>query len=276
MTPRSRSAAPESQVAWPLRAWFGAEVFFGVASSAALFLSPENSAENFAWPIKPAVVAAVFGGIYFSALITMAWCLATRTWEHVRAVVLPAAVFTAVMLIPTILHLEKFLTQSVPFWIWLASYVLPPPIFVACYVWQQRRSAPPGSAVTAPLPDWARTALLVNGSALVVFAAVVMVAPQLLIAIAPFTMTPLTARAFAGYLSLASLMQISIARENDWPRVRIATSLLLALPVAVGFQLARYASEVAWDNLALWVFLADVAGVAALCAWLWHRSNRTA
>lgn len=267
----STVAPAETPPAWPLRAWFGAEVFFAVASSWAILLSPQASATNFAWPIQPVVTAALFGAIYFSALPLMLAGLFGRVWERVRVVVLPAAIFTAVMLIPTFAHLDRFSTGTASFNIWLASYVLPPPVFLACYVWQQKRSHAVGTGITQPLPRLERTFFLVNGAALAVFAIAVMFAPRLLQAIAPFNFTPLTARAFAGYVTLVALLQISMAWENDWPRSRIATIMLIPLPLLILFQLVRFGGGVQWSNAALWLFLLDIILTAALCAKLWLR-----
>ena len=88
---------------------------------------------------------------------------------------------------------------------------------------------------------------------------------------APFTFTPLTARAFAGYVTLASLLQISMAFENDWPRSKLATVMLIPLPFVILFQLVRFSDGVQWGNVALWVFLVDVGLVAALGIKLWLR-----
>jgi hypothetical protein len=272
----SSAAGQETPVAWPLRAWFAAEIFFAIASSWAIFLSPQSAASNFAWPITPAVTAALFGAVYLSALPLMIAGLCTRVWEHVRVVVLPAAVFTAVMLLPTFLHLGRFSTGSVSFAIWLASYVLPPPVFAACYVWQQKRAQPVGTGIVAPLPSLERGFLFANGCALIVFSVVVMLFPALLQAIAPFTFTPLTARALAGYVTLPALLQISMAYENDWARSRLATVLLIPLPFLILFQLVRFGSGVQWSNVALWIFLLDVILVAAIGArlWLWPPAAR--
>jgi hypothetical protein len=272
--PRSGMSLPERKetpAAWPLRAWFIAETLFALASSSAVFLSPQATATNFAWPIQPVVTAAVFGAIYFCALLLMVAGFFTRVWERVRVIVLPSAVFTAVMLLPTYLHLDRFSTGSISFAIWLASYVLPPPVFVACYVWQQKRAQAVGIGITAPLPTFDRRVLFANGAALTVTSIAVMLSPAILQTIAPFTFTPLTARALAGFISLAALLQISMAWENDWPRARLATVLLIALPVAILFQLVRYADEVQWNNVALWVFLFDLGFIAILCAKLWSR-----
>jgi hypothetical protein len=259
-------AMAETPAAWPLRAWFIAEIFFALASSSSVFLWPRATATHFAWPIQPVVTAAVFGAIYLSALLLMTAGFFTRIWENVRVIVLPSAVFTAAMLLPTFLHIDRFSTGSVSFVIWLASYVLPPPVFVACYWWQQRRAQPVGSGATS-LPG--AGFLFANGAALMAFAIVVMMFPAVLQAIAPFTFTPLTARALAGFLTLAALLQVSMACENDWPRARLATVLLIPMPLAILFQLVRFAGEVQWSNVALWVFLLDAGLVAALCAKLW-------
>jgi hypothetical protein len=44
---------------------------------------------------------------------------------------------------------------------------------------------------------------------------------------------------------------------------------LIALPVALLFQLFRFAGEVQWSNLALWGLLLDVGLVALLVLYLW-------
>ena len=130
------------------------------------------------------------------------------------------AVFTAVMLLPTYLHLDRFVTGTPAFYTWLASYVLPPPIFVGCYIWQQRRSQPVGFGTTAPLSKFERGFLFINGATLTGFATTVMIFPAALQAIAPFAFTPLTARAFAGYVTLAALLQAREPRRQGPCRSR--------------------------------------------------------
>src|SRR5438477_11944348 len=174
----------ETRTAWPLRAWFVAEIYFAIVSSWALLLYPQAAVTDFAWPVRPVVTAALFGAIYFCALPLMIAGSFARIWERVRVAVLPSAVFTAVMLLPTYLHLDRFLTGSPAFYSLLASYVLPPPVFVGCYIWQQRRSQPVGFGTTAPLSKFERGFLFINGAALTGFATTVMIFPAALQAIA--------------------------------------------------------------------------------------------
>lgn len=266
--------APLTPARWPIRAWFGVEIFFAIASSYALFLFPGNAADNFAWPVKPVTVGAFFGAIYFSAGVTMLCALFIRHWENMRVVVLPAAYFTAIMLVPTFLHLEKFSTGHIAFWVWLASYVLPPIVFLACYVWQQQRANPVGYNVTAPLLNWVHRLFFYHGWALFAAGMLFMIVPSLLQAIAPFPMTPLTARALGGYLTLPALIQVSMANENDWTRAKLGTTIQIALPVAVLVQLIRFPQDADWTNPLLWILILDFALIAGLCAWLWQQNER--
>jgi hypothetical protein len=261
---------------WPLRAWLAVEVLFGLGASIAIFLQPGGSLSNFAWPIKPDVMAATLGAFYLASLFTLAPSLFVRVWQNVRVIVLPGAIFTAVLLLATFLHWDKFSTTTVPFYIWLLSYVLPPPIFAAMFWWHQGRSRPVGSDIEHAMNGSIRTFFFVNGLGLTAFAAVAFVVPSILQQIAPWTFTPLTARAFCGFLTLVGLFQISMAWENDSVRARIAAPMLIAFPFALAIQLLRFSSEVRWTNLALWVFIVDIVASALLCLAVWLQARGVA
>jgi hypothetical protein len=66
-----------------------------------------------------------------------------------------------------------------------------------------------------------------------------------------------------------ALLQLSVAWEGDWRRARVATVMLMALPVTLAIQLTRFSDEVDWGTPSLWVLLADVAATAVVCLSLW-------
>jgi len=259
----------ETPIWWPLRAWMVVEIVFGVLAILTIFLDPGNTATNFAWPIKPDVMAATLGAFYAASAIIFILPLFARIWQQVRTMIIPTAIFATAMLLATFLHWDKFSVGTRPFVVWFASYVLPPPIFVWLYWWHQQRSAPVGVGITAPLPGWARTFLRINGSIVAGLAIVLFVAPALLQQIGPWNFTPLTVRTLCGWLIGIGLMQAWMSWEGDWQRVKLATSMLIVLPFTLLFQLLRYSSEVQWGNIALLVFLADVLAVAAVLIALW-------
>jgi hypothetical protein len=254
------------------------EVLFGLLAIGSVFLNPGNTAQDFAWPIQPVVMAALLGAYYFSAALLFVLPLFSRTWQQVRAMIIPTAVFSLVMDLATVLHWDKFSVGTPPFVVWLASYVLPPPIFGALYWWHQRDSAPVGAGIEVPLPDWARGFLRWNGAAQAGLAALFFAFPALLLQIAPWSFTPLTARTLCGWLIGVGLLQVWMSREGDWRRVRLATTTLILLPFAIALQLGRFAEQVSWANLSLWTLLLDTAAVAAVLVflWIWHgRAGRS-
>ncbi|HEY3229484.1 MAG TPA: hypothetical protein VGJ87_09700 [Roseiflexaceae bacterium] len=265
----ARSGSLETRIRWPLRAWMAVEVGFGLLSIGSVFLNPGNTAQDFAWPIKPVVMAALLGAYYFSAALIFVLPLFARTWQQVRAMIVPTAVFSLAMDLATVLHWDKFSVGTLPFYIWLASYVLPPPIFGALYWWHQRDAAPVGAGVERPLPSWARAFLRLNGLVQTALAALFFAVPSLLQQIGPWAFTPLTARTLSGWLLGVGLLQIWMSWEGDWRRIRLATTMLILLPCAIVFQLVRFAGEVSWSNLTLWVLILDAAAVATALAYLW-------
>jgi len=232
-----------TSIGWPLRAWFGAEVFFGVAALLSIGLDPGNTEKGWAWPIEPVVMAAVFGAFYFAVAPIMILALFAKRWEMVRVIVPTAILFTSAELLATLLHWDKFSTGTAPFYLWFASYLLPPPIFLATYVWQQRRAAPRGPNAQ-PLPALLRTLLFVLGGFLSVEAVAAFAFPAWFINDFPWSLTPLTARALCGFLLAVGALMVTMAIENDRDRVRLASPLLILVLPAVALQVARFSEQV--------------------------------
>ncbi|MFZ0141928.1 MAG: hypothetical protein WAL70_12665 [Aeromicrobium sp.] len=230
-------------IGWPLRAWFAAEVFFGIAALLSIGLDPGNTEKGWAWPIEPVVMAAVFGAFYFAVAPIMILALFAKRWEMVRVIVPTAVLFTSAELLATLVHWDKFSTGTAPFYLWFASYLLPPPIFIATYLWQQRRAAP-RSPNDQPLPAVLRTLLFVLGGFLSVEAVVAFAHPAWFIGDFPWSLTPLTARALCGFLLAVGALMVTMAVENDRDRVRLASPLLILVLPAVALQVARFSEQV--------------------------------
>jgi hypothetical protein len=259
----------ETPIWWPLRAWMVVEIVFGLLAILTIFLDPGNTATNFAWPIKPDVMAATLGAFYAASAIIFILPLFGRTWQQVRAMIIPTAIFATAMLLATFLHWDKFSVGTRPFTVWFASYLLPPPIFAALYWWHQRRSAPVGVGIAAPLPGWASAFLRANGAIVASLAIMSFAAPALLQRTGPWSFTPLTVRTLCGWLLGVGLMQVWMSWEGDWQRIKLATSMLIVLPFTLLLQLLRFSGEVQWGNAALLALLADVLAVAAVLLALW-------
>jgi hypothetical protein len=253
-------------IALPLRVWFAVEVFFGVSAVLSIGLDPANTRTNFAWSVQPVVMAAVLGAYYISSALLFLLPLFARRWEMIR-----------VMILPTALHWSRFSIGTVQFTGWFLSYLLPPPIFVGYYFWQERRARRLASAMPAePLAPDVRNALLHWGGVLAILTIFFFIVPQALIAIAPWPMTPLTARAFDSWLLAVAALMLSMAYENHRTRVLVGTPMLILVLPVVTIQIARFADQVQFANVALFVFYGITLIAFALGVYLargdWRRA----
>jgi hypothetical protein len=239
-------------IAWPLRAWLAVEVLFGLASVIAVGFAPANSKVNFAWPIQPVVMAAVLGAFYISTAPLFLLAVFAKRWEMIRVMILPSALFSTVQLAVTFLHWEKFSLGTIPFYVWFASYILPPPIFVTAYWWHQRQVGSSAGSGDDPLPLWLLRMFLICGAGLTAVAVLVFVFPNLLIPYFPWKLTPLTARSLCGWLIAVGTLMLSVMRENDRTRAWLASPMLILILPAILLQMARFSDQVDWSNPVLW------------------------
>ena len=254
--------AQGTPIALPLRIWLAVEVLFGIGAVMAIGLSPAETETNFAWPIQPVVMAAVLGAFYASSALLFLLPFFAKRWEMIRVMILPAAIFCTVQLVATFLHWGKFSVGITPFYVWFASYLLPPFIFVSAYLWHQRRAKSPGS--DQPLPVWLNRFFLISGGLLAIGALTIFIFPTLLIPIFPWQLTPLTARSLSGWIMLLGAILLSMIRENDKARIRFGTPFLILLLPTLLIQLTRFADQVSWSNPTLWLGLL-LAAVMGLC-----------
>lgn len=251
-------------IVWPLRFWFLVELFFALSAISTVALRPAETATHFAWNIQPPVVAALFGAFYLALGPVVLWALFAKSWEQVRVFVLPGFVFTSAQLLVTFLHWERFLHGTLGFEIWFASYLLPPPVFLGCYLWQQRAAGRASFSPSQPLAGWMRRVAFSFGALLTLTALAGLVVPALLATGAPWKVTPLNARALAGYLLLLGTLLLSTARENDRRRARLVAPFFVLLLPVLAMQLLRFPEAAAWAApwlVALLGILVPIAGL---------------
>ena len=245
---------PGTSILWWVRAWLVMEVLFSLAAILVTFPAPARTAGRFAWDVQPTVMAAVLGAYYLSTLPLTLLTVFARRWEMIRVIVLPTILFTFVALLATLLHWSRFAVGTTPFNVWLLSYILPPPILLAGYLWQQRRArAAALPAVFDPLPRAARLALLHWGSLVCLIAVVLFIVPGVIARISPWAMTPLTTRVLSALLLAAGALMLSMARENDRARVLFGVPMLLLMFPLVTLQLARFAGQVNFASVFLFL-----------------------
>jgi hypothetical protein len=242
----------------------------------AIGVFPADSKTNFAWPIQPVVMAAVLGAFYITSAPLFLLPLFAKRWEMIRVMILPTALFSTVQLAATFLHWDRFSVGITPFYVWFASYLLPPPIFISAYVWHQRKAASLPVASNDPIPSWLNRLLIICGGILTATAILIFFFPNLLIPIFPWQLTPLTARSLSGWLIAIGTILLSMSYENDRTRARLATPMLILILPVLLLQMGRYANEVNWNNPVLWISLILFAVVGFCGLYLANGSWRDA
>lgn len=218
---------------------------------------------RFAWPVKPEMTAMFMGSCYGAGAYFFWRVSFGGSWHAVAAYFPGIAVFTWLMGIATFLHWEKFNHGHVAFFAWLFLYVTTP--FIVPLLYARNRAADPGvlDRSDALVPDGVRWLVGVGGSALLAVAAVMYLAPSVMIDVWPWTLTELTSRVIAAFISAAATAAVLLSRDRRWSawKVFVRCAVLAAALLLV-------AALRAWDefdsgNALSFAFLAGMAVLIA-------------
>ncbi len=210
----------------------------------ALYLQPDHTDVNFAWTVLPRTSALLMGAGYTAGAYFFARVLTDRRWHRVQAGFLPITAFTACMLLATLLHPDRFHAGAWSFYLWTIIYIITPFALPLLWWWNRRteaRGLEEQDLYFSAGVRWAMRAVAIAG--LLAFVAV-FIRPSLLISVAAWKLTPLTARVFAGWSILTLSALLSIANDGRWSAAR--TMLESAM---VGIALTLLALPRIWNDL---------------------------
>ena len=246
---------------------------------AALFILSDNTAETFAWTIKPSITAAFLGAGYAAGFVLVALSLRDPVWAHNRVPVLTIFVFVALTLVATLVHINKmhfdddfgalsFLAKAAA-WFWLAVYVFVPVAMLVALFRQERADGddpPPVHPVPGPL----RIALGLESAVLLTVGMMMFVDPTMAPRVWPWELTPFTARVIASWLVAFGLATALAAVAGDLERLRTATVAYTTFGVLVLVTVARFTGNFDWDDPPTWTFLVVTVAMTATGAIGWR------
>lgn len=232
-----------------------------------LFLFSERTHEFFAWTIQPPLTAAFLGAGYWAVTIAALLAIRQPEWTKVR-IVLPVVVSGAgLILLATLLHLDRFhldspiLTAKLEAWGWLVLYVALVPLIIWGYG-QQRRE--PGDELPRQvrLPVWLRILMGVTGAVMVLIGIGLFVLPtEVASAVWSWTLTPLTGRMTGAWFVAIGVSLVIGVGENDYHRLYIASAAYISYAVLQAINLLRYPETVEWTSPRLWLLVVILIGV---------------
>jgi hypothetical protein len=225
-----------------------------------LFLLTSRTDFFFAWTIQSPLTAAFLGAAYWASFVLEFMAAREKHWSHARCAVPAVVAFTALTLVVTLIHRDKFhfnapsLFTRMGTWVWLAVYASVPFLMGALTVFQLR--APGGDPPRQyPLPQWMRSLLIVNASVLILLGCAFLIAPAAVIPLWPWALTELTGRAIGAWLVGLGIAAAHETWENDLLRGRpvMVSSVVFSLLQVIA--LVRYPSEPDWGHPAMWLYL---------------------
>jgi uncharacterized membrane protein YidH (DUF202 family) len=250
----------------------GLRWFFNVASVLALiagvmlFVGASETDRFFAWTIDPPLTAAFLGAAYWAALVLLAWAARQRDWARSRTALPAVFVIAVLLLIATLIHLDKFDLDSLFGWFWLTVYVIVVPL-LAVLIWRQIRAPGPTPTAERPLPAWLRVALSLQAGAMLGIGAALFAFGTDAASLWPWELTPLTARAVGAFLCGFGIAAAFAVRENDLDRLRGSALSYAALGVLELLAVAIHSEDLTGSDLEQGLYIGFCASVLALGAY---------
>ena len=234
---------------------------FLVVASALLFIWPQDTEKLFAWPVKPPMTAmmlaaAYLGGIYFFTSVLLA-----SRWHTIKTGFLPVFTFASLLGIATLLHWDRFTHSHIAFYAWAGLYFTAPFLVLAAWYFNRRTDPSLIAPGDVALPGLLRWLVGIGGVISVIFALLLFVQPDLMVAVWPWKLTPLTARVVGAMFALPGVVGLGIALDRRWSAARTilqaqAFSILVILIAA-----ARAWGDFDQSDPASYLFVGGLTGL---------------
>lgn len=249
-----------------LRATLRVFALLALGAGVLLFVLATETEDSFSWTIEPPLTAAFLGAAYWAALVLIGWTAVQGDWARARPALVPVVLIAVLLLVTTLVHLDKFDLDSLFGWFWLVVYSVVPPLLVGLVVVNLRA---PGSAGRAmpDLPAGLRVLLAVQAVVMLAAGVVLFVAPSSADSFWPWPLTPLTARAVGAFVIGFGAAAAYAAYEADSARLRGSAWAYLALGLLELAALALHSEDLAGPAGSEPVYVVFVASVVVAGAY---------
>jgi hypothetical protein len=241
---------------------------FLVTGFVVLYVFPGDTQDLFAWPIAPRMTPMVLGSAYLGGTYFFVRVLREPRWRVVSTGLVSVALFAALLGIATVIHWEKFSHHHVAFWLWTGLYFTTPFLVIGAWLTNRRYAAPAGAGEPR-LGGPARWSIAVIGLLALVQGIVMFVAPDQMIDIWPWALTPLTCRVVGSIFCLGSA-GISVMADPRWSTVKLMLQVEAVMVTLILVGAVRARGEFDTGRPLTWVMLVGFVAVLVGSAYLWY------
>ena len=261
-----------------IRRFYAAAAILAAVAGFLLFPLATQTERWFSWDIEPPLTAAFLGAAYWAALVLLAWAARQREWALARTAMAPVVTIAALLLVTTLIHLDRFDLDSLFGWFWLVVYVCVTPL-LGLLLWRQRQAtlaaAPAEPAPGRGIPRALALLLAIQAVALLGVGVALFVAPVDAAGLWPWPLSPLTARAVGSFLIGFGVAAALALRANDVQRLRGVAAAWGTLGALELLALAIHAGDLdaAPAGVAAYVFFWSASLALGAGGWALSRSN---
>jgi hypothetical protein len=261
-------ASPDDRVLRSTKALSAFIAPFLIVAFVVLYGFPDQTQRLFAWTIRPTMTPMVLASAYLGGFYFFVRALWTSCWAALRLGLLSVALFATLLGVATIIHWDRFNHQHFAFWLWAGLYFTAPILVVLAYLANRRYAA-------APRPDEprlgpaSRWVVGLVGLAALATGVTMFLDPPLMIAIWPWTLTPLTCRVVGAIFCLGAA-GIGTFVDARWIAIRIMVQVEALMIALMLIAVVRAPGEFATGRPLTWLMLTGFLAVLLGSAYLWY------
>jgi hypothetical protein len=243
-----------------------------------LYLFPAATVQYWAWEIKPEMSAAWVGAGYTFGTIAIWTILIIGRFQKLFVPIMATWALSCVMLIATVLHIDRFFLDRIQFWIWFIIYLVLPFALPVTWWLNKRRSIPQqGNELLFPKPM-----ILIAPFISAVFyllAFILLFNPTFAASFWPWQLTPLMSRVISGWLMFIATGALCLVFEKRYAVYREfipAAGIWFALLLLAGW---RHVGNFDFSRPAAYVFFGTLMVLVPLMFglfFLFETQNRKA
>jgi hypothetical protein len=239
------------------RAYFVLVGLFALWVGAWGFLLPAQVDRALPWTVPP-LHARFISAFYLGGTLAMALAALARRRADVRIAIALAALWTGLLLLVSLLHLDGFDFTKPQVWFWMGAYAVYP--LWGGWLYARVRTLDP------PHRQAGDVALLALALPCMAFGAALLVTPEVMARLWPWPVTPLLAHIYAGpFLAYGASLWLA-AREARPEARRIVVASLLAFTLLVLLASLLHERLFHFDGASAWVWFAVFAVAGAVLA----------
>jgi hypothetical protein len=260
--------SPDDRVLRTTRALSGFIAPFLIVAFVVLYGFPTQTERLFAWTIHPTMTPMVLASAYLGGFYFFIRALWEPRWASLRLGMLSVTLFATLLGVATIMHWDKFNHHHFAFWLWVGLYFTAPFLVILAYLANRRHAAAarPDEPRLGPVSRWV---VGLVGVAALATGITMFLAPPLMIAIWPWSLTPLTCRVVGAIFCLGAA-GIGTMADPRWTSIRLMVQVEALMIALMLIAVLRAPGEFAIDRPLTWLMLTGFVSVLLGSAYLWY------